>query len=175
MVSPSRAEAWKSRGRGCWETQGGPRRQTPSSVPHFFPTHLPPINFPPSLSQLIPSSPASEGKLLGLAGQPTEPSTPWQLGLFCTPPPQRGLGMCMYITCNCPYQHRQIPAPHTCVLGLKGQRLQESIDGGSGRGGNLSGWCGGRNRASDCLAKNSFLQTKDGKKQLAFSQFIYRD
>lgn len=45
MVSPSRAEAWKSRGRGCWGNKvAGPARQTQSSAQ--CPTSLPNPNLP---------------------------------------------------------------------------------------------------------------------------------
>lgn len=116
-------------------------------------------------SSSSPSSPGSGGKLLGPAEHPTEPSTPWKLGLFCSPLPQRGWGSVCASHATVPTSRGRSLLSHTCVRGLKRPELQGSIARGSRRGGDLSGWCGGRNHASHFLAKNSFLQTRHGKKK----------
>lgn len=165
MVSPSRAAAWKSRGRGCWETHVGRAQSDPTlGSKHFFPPACHP-------QTSLPASPGPPG----LAGQGSPQARPPPGSLLSSdPPPSQGSGdVCGRPTLSA-VPIRSLLS-HTCVLGRKRPELQESMGGGSGGEGSVR-VRGRGNHASGFLAKNSFLQTRDGKRNNRhFSRFISRE
>lgn len=100
MVSPSRAEAWKSRGRGCWgDTAGWPVRVhtpllTPQPTCHPDPSHTSATTSPPNPNLPQISAPSSGKPPSFFRAVPRAISLPWtpRTPMPCAVPQEAGPG-----------------------------------------------------------------------------------